>query len=198
MKNQLIGKHFLSCQDWSNEELDRLLSTAVLLKERFKREIPHLYLQHKTLFMIFFMLSMSLAAQEPPPIEEEGIEPPPWWEWRQATGDWGGIRSDWEDEGVVIELIYKGEVFSNLRGGLNTHKATEYRGNIDLSLSLDTEALRLWKGGGFFIYGQNGHGNGITERHVGDDGDRPWDARALLTWSPPATPEQETVDEDRK
>lgn len=37
-----------------------------------------------------------------------------------------------------------------------------------------------------------------AERHVGDDGDRPWDARVLLTWSPPATPEQETADEDRK
>jgi ornithine carbamoyltransferase len=54
MKNQLKGKHFLTCQDWSNDELTQLLDTADILKERFKREIPHLYLPHKTLFMIFF------------------------------------------------------------------------------------------------------------------------------------------------
>ncbi len=70
--------------------------------------------------------------------------------------------------GIAAEYIYTGEVFNNMRGGINTTNATEYRGNLDLVLIADMEALGLVPGGTFFLYGQNGHGRGITERHVGD------------------------------
>ena len=49
----LIGKHFLSCDDWTKEELDIVFDTSFKLKEQFKNEVPHLHLPHKTLFMIF-------------------------------------------------------------------------------------------------------------------------------------------------
>jgi len=48
------GKHFLSCDDWTKEELDVVFQKSAELKEQFKNEIPHLHLPHKTLFMIFF------------------------------------------------------------------------------------------------------------------------------------------------
>ena len=48
------GKHFLSCEDWTKEELDIVFDTAFDLKDKFKNEIPTRYLQDKTLFMIFF------------------------------------------------------------------------------------------------------------------------------------------------
>ncbi len=48
------GKHFLTCEDWSKEELDEVFGTSFELKDQFKKEIPHLHLPHKTLFMIFF------------------------------------------------------------------------------------------------------------------------------------------------
>ncbi|MGD8306263.1 MAG: ornithine carbamoyltransferase [Ignavibacteria bacterium] len=48
------GKHFLSCDDWTKEELDVVFKTSTELKGQFKNEIPHLHLPHKTLFMIFF------------------------------------------------------------------------------------------------------------------------------------------------
>ena len=54
MINQLKGKHFLSCDDWTKEELDIVFKTSFELKEQFKNEVPHLHLPHKTLFMIFF------------------------------------------------------------------------------------------------------------------------------------------------
>ena len=50
----LKGKHFLSCDDWTKEELDVVFDTSFKLKEQFKNEESHLHLPHKTLFMIFF------------------------------------------------------------------------------------------------------------------------------------------------
>ena len=50
----LKGKHFLTCDDWTKEELDVVFQRAADLKKEFYEEKPHLYLPHKTLFMIFF------------------------------------------------------------------------------------------------------------------------------------------------
>ena len=50
----LKGKHFLTCDDWTKEELDVVFKRAFELKKDFYEEKPHLYLPHKTLFMIFF------------------------------------------------------------------------------------------------------------------------------------------------
>lgn len=72
------------------------------------------------------------------------------------------------DTGIIAEYIYTGEVFNNMRGGINTTNATEYRGNLDLVLIADLETLGLVPGGTFFLYGQNGHGRGLTADHVGD------------------------------
>ena len=32
---------------------------------------------------------------------------------------------------LLVEYVYTGEVFTNMRGGLNTTRATEYRGNFE-------------------------------------------------------------------
>lgn len=50
----LKGKHFLTCDDWSKEELDVVFDRAFELKEKFYKEEETLYLPWKTLFMIFF------------------------------------------------------------------------------------------------------------------------------------------------
>jgi porin len=55
-----------------------------------------------------------------------------------------------------------------VRGGLNTNGATRYRGNLDLVVNVDTEAMDMWKGGRFFLYGEQFHGNSLTSRDVGD------------------------------
>jgi len=54
MNTQLKGKHFLTCEDWSKEELDVVFEKSFTLKEKFCKEEPTRYLQDKTLFMIFF------------------------------------------------------------------------------------------------------------------------------------------------
>jgi porin len=93
--------------------------------------------------------------------------PKPQWRWQHATGDWGGARPWLDEHGVIFELTYTGEVFSKLRGGIDADSATEYRGNLDLTASFDTERLGLWRGGSLFFYFQNGHGRGLTE-YVGE------------------------------
>lgn len=51
---KLKGKHFLTTDDWTKEELDVVFKRASELKDRFYNEEPHLHLPWKTLFMIFF------------------------------------------------------------------------------------------------------------------------------------------------
>jgi len=64
--------------------------------------------------------------------------------------------------GLTMEYIYTGEVFTNMRGGLNTNDATEYRGNLDLVMTADLDEIGFAPGGIIFLYGQSGHGRGIS------------------------------------
>ncbi|MEW6623351.1 MAG: ornithine carbamoyltransferase [Bacillota bacterium] len=51
---QLRLKHFLSEQDWTNEELETVMDLAAELKRQFGLNIPHEICKNKTLFMLFF------------------------------------------------------------------------------------------------------------------------------------------------
>ncbi len=89
------------------------------------------------------------------------------WHRKTLAGDLFGRRSWLDERGIDIEMVYTGETFSNLRGGLNTSGASEYRSNFDMTLTADAEKFGL-RPGSIFIYTQLGHGMGITEKHVGD------------------------------
>ncbi len=54
MVEKLKGKHFLTTDDWTKEELDVVFERAFDLKEKFYKGEETLYLPWKTLFMIFF------------------------------------------------------------------------------------------------------------------------------------------------
>jgi ornithine carbamoyltransferase len=54
MTNTLKGKHFLTEDNWTKEELDIVFKNSFELKEKFYKEVPTLHLPHKTLFMMFF------------------------------------------------------------------------------------------------------------------------------------------------
>lgn len=54
MLTQFRGKHFITDQEWTREELDTVFEVAKDLKRKFALNIPHRLLQDKTLFMIFF------------------------------------------------------------------------------------------------------------------------------------------------
>jgi N-acetylornithine carbamoyltransferase len=54
MEPSLYGKHFISTQDWSRDELELLFTLAADLKQKRRNGIPTPLLPAKTLYMIFF------------------------------------------------------------------------------------------------------------------------------------------------
>ena len=97
-----------------------------------------------------------LAATAIPAVAEDAVPPGLLGHWVHGEG------------GISAEYVYTGEVFTNMRGGIDTNRATRYMGLLDLALSADTEKLGLWKGGNLVVFAQNMHGEGITLDFVGD------------------------------
>lgn len=54
MVSYLKGRHFITEDTWTKQELDTVFETAFDLKKKFALEEPTRYLQDKTLFMMFF------------------------------------------------------------------------------------------------------------------------------------------------
>ncbi len=54
MSKPLQGRHFITTQEWSAEEIELLLQTSWDLKRKFYRDEPHALLRDKTLFMMFY------------------------------------------------------------------------------------------------------------------------------------------------
>ena len=75
----------------------------------------------------------------------------------RATGTWNGTRTTLEDRGIHLEVNYTAETFTR------DDDAIAYRGNLDMQLGLDTEKAHLWPGGSFLVYGQDGHGDGVSD-----------------------------------
>jgi porin len=70
--------------------------------------------------------------------------------------------------GITVEPVYTGEVFTNAKGGISTKGATRYEALLDLSLTVDFEKLALPLPGRFFMLVQNTHGEGLSSRFIGD------------------------------
>ncbi len=89
-----------------------------------------------------------------------------WRKWDHASGDWGEIRPWLLLRGILPEIVYTSELFTNAEGGITTRRTPKVLGNLGLSLTFDTERLGLWPGGTLFLYGetQDGDGNGINDR----------------------------------
>lgn len=98
---------------------------------------------------------------------KEGYEETPlkaWLNGDYATGDWGGLRTKLQDNGINLETVYTIEPFMNLRDQV----PVEYFGNLDVTLELDTKKMHMWPGGKFFVYFQQNHGRGLTTPHLQD------------------------------
>ncbi|MGY5861729.1 MAG: ornithine carbamoyltransferase [Candidatus Thorarchaeota archaeon] len=55
--NPLKNRDLLSCQEWSNEEIECVLELAADLKQKFRVEVVTEYLKNKTFFMLFYASS---------------------------------------------------------------------------------------------------------------------------------------------
>ena len=54
MNEQLRGRDYIETIDFSDEEIELLLSTSSELKDKFKNGLPHKLLSDKTIFLFFF------------------------------------------------------------------------------------------------------------------------------------------------
>ena len=54
MSKPMQGRHFITTQEWTDDEIELLLETSWDLKRKFYRDEPHALLRDKTLFMMFY------------------------------------------------------------------------------------------------------------------------------------------------
>ncbi|HUT10296.1 MAG TPA: hypothetical protein VMY42_07365 [Thermoguttaceae bacterium] len=59
---------------------------------------------------------------------------------------------------------YPDDVFTNMRGGINTTDATEYLGLFDLAITVDLDERGISPGGTFFMLSESFHGRGRRRR----------------------------------
>ena len=90
------------------------------------------------------------------------------WEQEYATGDWGGLRTQLADRGVVFNFTYAAEPIAAVSGGIKC--GVFYNGFLDLGTDIDLEKLVGWKGGHFHVNGFYPHGENGSANYVGDIG----------------------------
>lgn len=86
--------------------------------------------------------------------------------WQRLTDDWGGLRPKLDDKGISLNGGFYGDLFKNLRGGLNTEDL-DFMHLSSINLTVDTERLFGHKGGTFFIDLQHIGGDNPSD-NVGD------------------------------
>ena len=92
------------------------------------------------------------------------------WEQDTLTGDWGGARTALKDKGIDLTLVYIGETFSVLSGGLQ--RRGSYEGRFEFSADADFEKLIGWKGATAHVtVFQINNGNWNTADNVGSISD---------------------------
>ncbi|BBU70980.1 porin [Fluviibacter phosphoraccumulans] len=80
------------------------------------------------------------------------------------TGDWGGLRSTLEDNGVVIGLTQTSDVMGNFNGGVR--RGVEYDGLFQPQVDMDLSKLMGWAGGKAHIAAYVVQGKGISQTNL--------------------------------
>jgi porin len=97
-------------------------------------------------FMFIFLATPALAQQAPPAAPAPGFED--WLDWKTMTGDWGGLRPELEQEGIVLRGHYVNEASGNPVGGREQGGADT--GEVMLGADVDSKVLG-WEGGTFHL-----------------------------------------------
>ena len=80
------------------------------------------------------------------------------------SGDWGGLRSKLEDEGVVFSLTQTSDVLGNINGGVK--RGIEYDGLFQPQLDMDLGQLIGWKGGSAHLAAYVVQGKGLSQTNL--------------------------------
>ncbi|HEV2301140.1 MAG TPA: carbohydrate porin [Stellaceae bacterium] len=82
------------------------------------------------------------------------------------SGDWGGLRTELAKAGFELGIVYIGETFADLAGGI--HRGTVYEGRLAMALDVDLKKLAGWQGGTFHASMYQIHGHGPSANLVGN------------------------------
>lgn len=88
------------------------------------------------------------------------------WTRDTLTGDWGGLRSAAEDQGLKLSGSYTGDVLGNPKGGIRRRAVA--MGNLEIDLDADFAKLAGWDGLTFHISTFQLHGRGLSSNFVGN------------------------------
>jgi porin len=81
------------------------------------------------------------------------------------TGDWGGVRTKLEKEGISLRAHYVSETAGNPTGGLR--QATQYAQQVDFGADLDLDKLAGLKGGQIHVTFSDRAGNSLSDLDLG-------------------------------
>jgi porin len=84
----------------------------------------------------------------------------------RLTGDWGGVRKQWEDAGIALGATDVSETLSNPTGGIR--QLSIYQGLLDVSVNLDLDKLANWSGATFYTDGYWISGEGLSRNAIGN------------------------------
>ena len=76
------------------------------------------------------------------------------WKAKRLTGDWWGVRTDLEDQGIKFSISLMNQLMVNMHGGQETKNGHDTAGSYEVNLYLDFDKMELVPGGSFFIRGK--------------------------------------------
>lgn len=82
---------------------------------------------------------------------------------RWMTGDWGGQRQAWLDQGVDIKLGYTGETATLLDGGYRNDHPTRYTNQLSAGVDADLHSLLGWENAAFSLLVTNRNGDTLDD-----------------------------------
>ncbi|WP_200335851.1 carbohydrate porin [Thiocystis violacea] len=84
-----------------------------------------------------------------------------WYERKQLTGNWGGVRDSLEDRGISPFLVYDSIIGANVSGGIEA--ANDFTGQVYAGIKLDLEKLLGLNRTTFKMSMVNRHGDSVGE-----------------------------------
>jgi len=83
---------------------------------------------------------------------------------KYLTGDWGGVRTDLAENGILFEFDVTQIMQGNAHGGRDTNNGFRYSGSTDYTLKLDTARMGLWPAGLITLHGETQFGQSIRKK----------------------------------
>jgi porin len=123
-------------------------------------------------FPVIAGLLVVLAGGVPAHAQEQTGEPaaaqerPDFWHRETLTGDWGGLRTALQDQGVAFSATYFGETFANVQGGIK--RGASYDGLFEPQVDVDLDKLMGWHGATARASMIQGHGPSMSGGWVGN------------------------------